>query len=705
MADSSHLNGHARGLPLQSAALRYMGRASHSVRNQAQGQDGEGSAAGRLLRLAAGQPHMQVDAMLPVVPGQLGQGELAGGQAAHESVGPGAEGVGQGLALEVAQGLVGRYLPRRTGPEGLSLHGPPLEVRFDEILEEHIDSLRTCGLVILLRLNPPAQSAANGLHPLGKGAETPAGQPVDQGGQGVEQVLRLPAGLPEGLDPGLQEAGIQQPPAGQLGHRGGLGRGPGGGQLGRRQQVGLDLAGHAPAGGFQQSLHTGGPILDLLSEGGNLLPPGGRVDDRLGEIGAVQHPGQGVVVAGGDGVELVVVAAGAGHRQAQEGLGEHVDLVVDLVGPGLDRVDGSVEAFAQPEKTGADRRFPVDPVRPQTLFRQQVSGHVLANEAVIGNVLVEGPNDGVAVAPDIGLGVVELVTVGFGKADQVQPMASPALAVVGRGQQAVDHLPVVLRGLIGLVPFDVARRGRQAGQAIGDPAKPTPLVGGPGRLQPLGLQPGEHESVDGRGDPAAVVHRRQRGILDGPERPEPAARFPIDAPAGAGRSRPGRGKGGSRLHPPDQVGDLPIAQPAGWRHLELGVLEGNGPDQQALLRLAGRHRRAAAPPRQHGFGRIQPQPSHGTGGFPTMAGMAAFDQQRPDPLLEELGLDGVRGAQPQRRRKDDQPGGDIEPMERHAEGSPWEWALASPRLSGASCIVYPSPCTGSRLLLGRLPAA
>ena len=124
-------------------------------------------------------------------------------------------------------------------------------------------------------------------------------------------------------------------------------------------------------------------------------------------------PAKPVVVGGGNGVELVVVAAGAGHCQAQEGLGQNVDLVVDLVGPGLEGVNGAVEAFAQPEKTGADRRLPVDPAGPQTLFRQQISGNVLANEAVIGNVLVEGPNDGVPVAPDVGLGVVELVTVGF----------------------------------------------------------------------------------------------------------------------------------------------------------------------------------------------------------------------------------------------------------------------------------------------------
>ena len=46
---------------------------------------------------------------------------------------------------------------------------------------------------------------------------------------------------------------------------------------------------------------------------------------------AQDEPGQRVVVLASDGVELVVVAAGAGHGQAKERLGEDVDLVVDPV--------------------------------------------------------------------------------------------------------------------------------------------------------------------------------------------------------------------------------------------------------------------------------------------------------------------------------------------------------------------------------------
>ncbi len=57
--------------------------------------------------------------------------------------------------------------------------------------------------------------------------------------------------------------------------------------------------------------------------------PTGRIDERLLMARAREEPGKGVVVLRADRVELVVVAASTGHRQAQKRLGKDVDLVVD----------------------------------------------------------------------------------------------------------------------------------------------------------------------------------------------------------------------------------------------------------------------------------------------------------------------------------------------------------------------------------------
>ena len=59
------------------------------------------------------------------------------------------------------------------------------------------------------------------------------------------------------------------------------------------------------------------------------------------------------------------------------------------------------------------------------------------DELVEGHVAVEGGDDPVAVLPDRP-GGVDVVAVGVGVARLVEPEPAPSLAVMGRGQQAVD---------------------------------------------------------------------------------------------------------------------------------------------------------------------------------------------------------------------------------------------------------------------------
>ena len=62
---------------------------------------------------------------------------------------------------------------------------------------------------------------------------------------------------------------------------------------------------------------------------------------------ALQESGQGVIVFVADRVELVIVAAGAGDRQAEERLAKDVDLVVDPVDLVLAGVDGRMRPLAR----------------------------------------------------------------------------------------------------------------------------------------------------------------------------------------------------------------------------------------------------------------------------------------------------------------------------------------------------------------------
>ena len=90
---------------------------------------------------------------------------------------------------------------------------------------------------------------------------------------------------------------------------------------------------------------------------------------------------------------------------------------------------------------------------------------------VVGLVVVEAADDVVAIAPGERLGAVALVAVGLGVADQVEPVPAPLLAVVRRGEQAIDQL-LVGRSRRSAKSFDeridLLRRRRQPSQVVSD---------------------------------------------------------------------------------------------------------------------------------------------------------------------------------------------------------------------------------------------
>ena len=100
------------------------------------------------------------------------------------------------------------------------------------------------------------------------------------------------------------------------------------------------------------------------------------------------------------------------------------------------------ECFASPshQNAGRDQRLVRAVLRIAARLRQQVAGDVFDHELVEGQVGVEGADDVVAVAPGVGDVEVELVAVRLGVADQVEPVAAPALAVV-RGWRGADRRP------------------------------------------------------------------------------------------------------------------------------------------------------------------------------------------------------------------------------------------------------------------------
>ena len=73
---------------------------------------------------------------------------------------------------------------------------------------------------------------------------------------------------------------------------------------------------------------------------------------------AVQDAVEGVVVFGGDGIEFVIVAAGAGDSEALEGFCQGVDLVVDDVGADFGELVAVIVAhFAEAVEGGGEGGF------------------------------------------------------------------------------------------------------------------------------------------------------------------------------------------------------------------------------------------------------------------------------------------------------------------------------------------------------------
>ena len=316
-----------------------------------------------------------------------------------------------------------------------------------------------------------------------------------------------------------------------------------------------------------------------------------RLDD--GREDAVQ----GIVVGGGNRVELVVVATGAGDGEAEEALGGGVDAFVD-------GVVGVLEALADgDEAERGEARVVLGQVR------QAVGGELLDDELVVRLVGVEGVDDVIAVGPGSveGLdGAVTLEALGVGVTRGVEPVAGPAFAVVRRSEEAVDGaLDDGGDGATGLALADGHRvtglgevilagegvdldaGGRQADQVVGKPAQQRFAVRGGTGLEALLVQLGEHEGVDLVLTPSRIAelgrHDHVAHGLEGPMAAGLVGKTGELGAAGADRRRR------AHLHPLLERGDLGVGELGARlarRHRKFGIRLMHGDDQQRLLEVA-----------------------------------------------------------------------------------------------------------------------
>ena len=156
---------------------------------------------------------------------------------------------------------------------------------------------------------------------------------------------------------------------------------------------------------------------------------------------------------------------------------------------------------------------------------QLVSGELKQEETIVGQVGVEGVDDPVTVGgcvDEAGFFASVNVALGVGVAGDVEPMASPAFAVPGGVEKAVNESAgrtgAVLGGF-GDEAVNVGGFGGKAGEIKAEASDEGARVGRRGGVDSGGFEPGEDEAVDGilcRSGAAGVGDRDGTHGLEGP---------------------------------------------------------------------------------------------------------------------------------------------------------------------------------------------
>ena len=336
----------------------------------------------------------------------------------------------------------------------------------------------------------------------------------------------------------------------------------------------------------------------------------------------------------------MVVAAAAGHRQAEKAAGHQIDAVVD------DVVRIAEERAAHGEET---ERGEIG-LRGRRLDR--IGRELERHEPVVGHVGCQCSHDPVAVGPSEGIAgilVAEGIAHRVGIAGQIEPVTGPVFAMLGRREEFFDERPPSLLRGIGSKGIDTVSWWWKAGEV-----EPEPTDEGPG----IGLWRGlEARSDDLRGHEAID----RPAPLEAPSGVEPGGRL-------GGRVTGERLEGPVTIPCPDEprlhvsrdrcltsgraIGPWPAPGNAGRdpglenRHL-LGrewfvrrhrrfELATDHPQNPARRRVTGSEDRSRVASLEHRREVVEPEPpfSHPV----AMTALTAGNQERPNLLLEQLFL-------------------------------------------------------------------
>ena len=201
---------------------------------------------------------------------------------------------------------------------------------------------------------------------------------------------------------------------------------------------------------------------------------------------------QGIVVLLEDGVELVVMALGAANAQSEKDFTRDVGHLVEDQFPLHTGIALVPFVHAMSKEARGDHVVVI--VRVDLIACQ-----LFANELIVGLVLVQAAQDIVSVEVGGGTKAIRPVPVGFGEADDVEPMGRPSLAVRSVSKQTIYKFQLGFTGIF--FPrldegVDFIRGGRQAQKIEVCPANEFEGSGFLGQSQVLALELSFDEEID-----------------------------------------------------------------------------------------------------------------------------------------------------------------------------------------------------------------
>lgn len=250
-------------------------------------------------------------------------------------------------------------------------------------------------------------------------------------------------------------------------------------------------------------------------------PPGLPVERGL-EDGA-----QLEVVRLRNGIVFVIVALGAVNRQSEKRRGDNLQRVRDR----LIRFGGDVRALAgravrcHAQEAGCDQLL--HPILISRIHlvkgrrRQLIPRQLLTDELVPRQILVERADHVVAILPSrLPSWVLAGRALRVGVAGDVQPVSPPALPVMRRLEESIKDLFVRGRRGIRQEVLHFLGAGRQAYEIEISAANEHASICFRSERETLGLQPGEHEGIDGCPHALLVFHRWGNWGLNRLKRPK-----------------------------------------------------------------------------------------------------------------------------------------------------------------------------------------